>query len=206
MSIVSFFVLSLILSFSGQTKSECVFVEPVHTGPDTIFFRNPSFDGKPGESMLPKEWTSQTKGSTPDIFPGAWKLQKTPHHGNTCLGLVVREDNTSEDITQELNTPLLSGECYEFQVWLSTLPKYVGYDHACQLRIYGGDSNGKEELLDASALVSNQDWQQFKFQFTPKRRIKFLSFVAWYGPGVMFKYKGNILMDDLSPIIHCDRA
>ena len=186
--------------------SNLIYAELVQTPQDTIYFRNPSFEGNPGASIIPDQWLSQTKGSTPDLLPGAWNLQPAPLEGNTCLGLVVREDNTSEDLSQVLSKPLKSNECYEFYAWLSTLPKYVGYNQPCQLRIYGGTTGNKEELLAQSPLISSNQWNRYKFQFTTKKEIKSITLVAWYGPGVMFKYKGNILVDNLSPIVRCDRA
>jgi hypothetical protein len=173
---------------------------------DTIYFRNPSFEGMSGESMTPSEWIVNTPGSTPDLLPGAWKLKATPHEGATCLGLVVRNDKTTEDITQVLSEQLKADQCYEFKAWLSRLPKYVGFDHPCQLRIYGGQNGGREELLTSTNLITNTDWKEFKIQFTPKKNTKTLTFVAWYGPGITFKYNGNLLIDDLSVILKCNRA
>jgi hypothetical protein len=174
--------------------------------PDSILFRNPSFEDKPGESIIPNEWLIGTKGSTPDILPGAWGLTATPHGGKTCLGLVVRNDNTVEDVAQILSRSLNSGQCYEFTVWLSRLNKYRGFNHACQLRVYGGDNGEHGELLATSKLISSTAWTEHKLQFTPKKNIKSITLVAYYGPGMLFKYNGNILIDDLGPILKCDRA
>jgi hypothetical protein len=173
---------------------------------DTIWLANPSFEDKPGASLIPKGWISKTKGSTPDIMPGAWGINASPHGGLTCLGLVVREDNTSEDIAQVLSEPLKSGECYAFQIWLKSLPKYVGYNQPCQLRVYGGTDGGRDVLLAQSPLITQGDWKEYKLQFTPRQNCTSITLVAWYGPGVMFKYKGNILLDDISPIVRCNRA
>lgn len=173
---------------------------------DTVYFRNPSFEDTPGASVTPKEWMVKTKGSTPDILPGAWELASTIHAGNTCLGLVVREDNTTEDISQVLSQPLTANECYEFTVWLSKLPKYRGYNHPCRLQVYGGSTGGREVLLASSPLITKTEWTPHKMQFTAKGDVKTICLVAWYGPGMMFKYKGNILIDDLSAIVRCNRA
>lgn len=198
-----------LLLFGLQQESVLPVVSHAHMkdpATDTIYFRNPSFEGNLGASIMPEQWISITPESTPDLLPGAWKLSKAPYAGKACLGLVTREDGTTEDICQELSQPLRPDQCYEFYAWLSQLPKYVGYNQACQLRIYGGLENGREELLDQSPLIAHQDWKQYRFQFAPKKQVRFITLVVWYAPGVMFRYKGNILVDELSPIVKCDRA
>ncbi len=172
-----------------------------------IFFENPSFEDKPGESKSPKNWVSLAVGSTPDIFPGAWKLNLQPHDGKTCIGLVTREDGTSEEISQMLPTVLEKGRCYTFSIYLSHAEKYVGYNLPTRLRIWGGAKTGeKSVLLATSELVKNGDWQLYKFQFVPSANVQFITFQAFFAPGAMFFYKGNILLDACSPIERCDRA
>jgi hypothetical protein len=171
-----------------------------------IFFRNPSFEGKGQSSTIPEGWVS-SNGSTPDILPGAWGLDCSVHDGKTCLGLVTREDGSREDVSQALGEPLKKDQCYAFSLHLAHLSKYVGYNQAVRLRVWGGSSKGsKEQLLDASPLIEHTDWKQYKFQFTPKTAVKYITFEAYFAPGVLFKYKGNILLDLCSPIEQCDRA
>lgn len=179
---------------------------PVQQQAGKILLRNPSFEGKPQTSATPEGWTS-SDGSTPDILPGAWGLQCTVQDGKTCLGLVTREDGTREDVSQALSQTLQKGKCYAFTIYLAHLPKYVGYNQAVRLRVWGGSSKGsKEQLLDASSLIDHQEWKQYKFQFTTTQEVKYLTFEAYYAPGILFKYKGNILLDLCSAIEQCDRA
>lgn len=174
--------------------------------PNKIYFRNPSFEGKGQSSKVPDGWVS-SDGSTPDILPGAWGLACTVQDGKTCLGLVTREDGTREDVSQALGEALGKDKCYSFSVHLAHLESYVGYNQAVRLRVWGGSSKGsKEQLLDASPLVEHTEWKSYKFQFTTKRDIKYITFEAYFAPGVLFKYKGNILLDLCSPIEQCDRA
>ncbi len=173
----------------------------------TIPIRNPSFEDQPGNSKSPKGWHSDTPGSTPDILPGAWDIDFAAQEGATCVGLVTRNDGTSEDIAQGLSEPLKGGVCYTFSIYLAKAPKYVGYNHPISLRIWGGTGRGKKEmLLESSPLIDHSDWRQYKFQFVPPRDMRFITFEAWYGPGITFKYKGNIILDNCSPIEKCDRA
>lgn len=172
-----------------------------------IYFQNPSFEGRPAESTSPQGWQSLTPGSTPDILPGAWGVQVVPRDGQTCLGLVTRDDNTVEDVTQALPGMLKAGTCYTFTLYLAHAPSYAGYNLPVRLRIWGGAGrSGREQLLDASPLIDHTDWRLYKFEFVPKRDMRVLTFEAYYGPGVMFRYKGNILIDHCSPIERCDRA
>lgn len=176
--------------------------------PGKIEFRNPSFeDSRPRASAFPQGWSSDTYDCTPDIMPGAWGLKCKPQDGKTCVGLVSRDDGTSEDIGQELPEILKANTCYTFSLFLSHAAYYVGYNKPLRLRVWGGSAKGKKEiLLDSSPLIDHTDWKQYKFEFTPDRNIRYISFEAYFGPGVFFKYKGNILLDNCSAIERCDRA
>jgi hypothetical protein len=55
-------------------------------------------------------------------------------------------------------------------------------------------------------LIDGKEWQKASFQFTAPDDIQYLIFEADYAPGTLFKYKGNILLDNLSAIFRCDRA
>ncbi|MDO8368386.1 MAG: hypothetical protein Q7T20_16415 [Saprospiraceae bacterium] len=172
-----------------------------------IHFRNPSFEGAPGTGKCPKGWHNTYAGSTPDILPGAWEIMFPAQEGNTCLGLVIREDGTREDISQTLAEPLLAGKCYSFTLYLAHAPKYVGYNKPTRLRIFGSAvKGGKNELLTTSPLIDHADWRQYKFELNPSTNMTQLVFEVDYAPGIFFKYKGNILLDNCSPLEKCVRA
>lgn len=172
----------------------------------TVPIRNPSFEDAPGASKVPKGWQS-SPGSTPDIMPGAWDIQFAPQHGSTCVGLVTRTDGSNEDIGQGLGETLKGGVCYAFSLYLAHAPKYVGYNNPVRLRIWGAATRGaKEMLLASSPLIDHNDWRNYKFQFVPTKDMKYITFEAYFGPGITFKYKGNILLDNCSAIEKCDRA
>jgi Carbohydrate binding domain len=174
---------------------------------DKIPFNNPSFEGKSGASHMPQGWYSFTSGSTPDLLPGAWGVQSAAHSGNTCLGLVTRDDGSSEDVGQLLSQTLEMGTCYTFSMFLNFTKSYVGYNNPVRLRIWGGSEKGeKTTLLTTSPLIDNTEWKEFKFQFVPKSKVKYLTFEAYFAPGVIFYYRGNILLDDVTAIERCDRA
>ncbi len=172
-----------------------------------IYFRNPSFEGAPGAGKCPKGWYSGYQGSTPDMLPGAWEVMFPAQDGKTCVGLIVREDGTREDISQALAEPLVGGKCYAFALYLAHAPRYVGYNKPTRLRIFGySDKGGKPELLASSVLIDHADWRQYKFELSPSSNVTQLVFEADYAPGIVFKYKGNLLIDNCSPLEKCVRA
>ncbi|MFN4254902.1 MAG: hypothetical protein ACK4Q5_07845 [Saprospiraceae bacterium] len=172
-----------------------------------IHFVNASFEGKPGESKIPPGWSATTPGSTPDLMPGAWGLACPAFDGQTCLGLVTREDGTREDLGQWLSEPLKGGTCYTFSMYLCHAERYVGYNMPARVRIWGGAARGqKTVLLNSSPLVDWADWREVKFQFAPPSDVRYITFEAYFAPGAMFYYKGNVLIDNCSPIERCDRA
>lgn len=140
-------------------------------------------------------------------MPGAWGLKCPPQDGKTCLGLVTREDGTREDIGQMLPEVLKKDSCYTFTLYLAHASQYVGFNQPLRLRVWGGARKGeKTQLLDSSPLIDHADWRPYKFQFIPGSDLKYLCFEAYFGPGVLFKYKGNILLDNCSVILRCNRA
>jgi len=172
-----------------------------------ISFVNPSFEDQPRASASPAGWNSHTPGSTPDIMPGAWGIPFAPQDGKTCIGLVTRDDGTREDVGQTLTIPLQSGSCYAFSIWLAHSGKYVGYDAPIRLRVWGGATAGaKTVLLASSPLINHSDWRQYKLLFTTKQQIRHITLEAYFGPGMLKAYKGNILLDNCSAIEKCDRA
>lgn len=171
-----------------------------------IYFQNPSFEDTPRASASPNGWGSATAGSTPDILPGAWGLECAAQQGKTCLGLVTREDGTSEDVGQTLPVALYRDSCYAFTIFLAHAQKYVGYNQPVSLRVWGSINGQKTELLSSSPMVGHAEWRKYSFQFVPRQNLRGLIFEAYFAPGVLFHYKGNVLLDNCSPIEQCIRA
>jgi hypothetical protein len=172
-----------------------------------IYFRNPSFEDTPRENACPAGWHSSAPGSTPDILPGAWGIDFAPQDGKTCLGLVTRSDNTTETISQALAEPLVGGVCYSFSVYIAHAEKYVGFNNPVRLRVWGSATKGsKGTLLASSPLINHSDWRSYNFQFYTPGEARYLTFEAYYAPGTTFKYNGNVLLDNCSPIEKCERA
>jgi outer membrane protein OmpA-like peptidoglycan-associated protein len=198
--------------------------QPVFCQNKPIVLTNPSFEGVPTDGtlygVLPAGWYDcGFSGETvPDVHPqvggGAFRVRKPPYHGNTYLGMVVRENDTWEMVTQRLAmAPLEGGKCYEFSLYLCKSELYVSpsrlndqkvvnYTKPAKLRIWGGSEYcNRDELLAESDLISNTVWREYKFRFEPQRSHTHLVFEAFYQTPTLIPYNGNILLDNCSAIV-----
>lgn len=206
-----------------------LFSVSINAQDEPIFLTNPSFEGVAGEGaikgQLPKGWTDcGFPGETvPDVHPkggdGAFQVTQLPTHGNTYIGMVVRENDTWEMVSQRLNSPLEAGNCYTFSISLARSILYVSpsrldgelknYTKPIKLRIWGGNGYcAREELLDESPLISGSVWREYNFRFEPKQNYSYIVFEAFYNTPTPFPYNGNILLDNASTInpILCKEA
>lgn len=194
--------LALPLLTSAQTKEA------------PITFTNPSFEDFPKAGEAPNGWYDCGRpGETPpDVQPGSFSVTKTPSHGNTYLGLVVRDNETWEGVGQRLSRALEKDHCYEFtmdicraELYLST-SKLTGqeanYATPAKIRVYGGTGYcSKAELLYETPVVTNTRWLGHTFRVSPKGgNYQYIFFEAYYKTPVLFPYNGNILLDNASPI------
>lgn len=197
---------------------------------ETVYLSNPSFEDTPrrgGQEFMMNidGWFDcgkiQFKGeSPPDIHPtrdGAWEVQKYAMDGDTYLGMVVRDNDSWEALSQKLSSPLLAGTCYSFSILLSRSQRYVShsqmtkqeanYDRPTVLRIWGANKFcGRYRLLAQSETVNNDQWRQFNFKFEPKDNFAYVVLEAYYKTPVLIPYNGHILIDGASDIvpIACD--
>ncbi len=188
-----------------------------------IFLTNPSFEDLPQHSKPPRGWydCGFAGESPPDVQPsGEFGVVKPAHGGQSYLGMVVRDNDTWEAISQRLSTPLKKGQCYSFSIFLarsnlyisfSRLPgnsdKEANYITPAKLRIYGGfDYCDKRYMMGETNLIVNERWIEFNFKFEPLDDYTHLIFEAFYKTPTLFPYNGNILMDEASAIkpIPCD--
>jgi len=210
----------------------CFYVCIGQTG--EIFLNNPSFEDRPhqggGEYDIGiRGWydcgTIQFPGETPpDVHPiDFWQVTQTPIDGNTYLGLVIRDNDSWESVSQRLPEGLKAGTCYEISAQLARSIKYlsgskeirskfkrdilVNYTEPAVLRIWGGTGVcGRQELLAESRPVSSEKWEKHTFRLEPNREYNYISFEAFYEVPVLFPYNGHILLDNLSSILEipCD--
>ena len=197
---------------------------------DTIFLNNPSFEDTPrrggaapwiiqgwkdcGIAIFPGE-------SPPDIHPvpeAAWEVSKKPVDGTTYLGLVTRFNETYESLSQELEKPLKAGKCYRISGYVAVSLTYrsmtsrstntlENFIKPVRFLVAGGnESCSWDEVLVFVGPVSNTEWQEFRFDFTPQKDYNFIIIGAFFEEGYLEPYNGHVLVDGLSPIfeINCD--
>ena len=171
-----------------------------------IFLNNPSFEGEPGDARVPVGWYPCQPMTTPDILPGVWGVYTEPSEGETFVGMITRENNTWESITQRLREALQSGSCYTFTLDLAHSETYNFYNQPIKLRIWGSSRMcGKDQLLLETDFIDHVDWQTYEARFIPKQPLHFLLLEAFFQEGY-FAHRGNILIDNLSAIRKCTRA
>ncbi len=180
-----------------------------------IPFSNPSFEEDSTFCCrAPRGWYNcgAPDETPPDVQPGYFEVTKLPKHGRTYLGLVVRDNETTEAVGQRLARPLEANECYEFsadlcrsELYISlsrTTGQQVNYATPVVLRIWGGNSYcAKNELLYETNVITTTRWLTYTFRLHPKKsNHTYLMLEAFYKTPTLFPYNGNILVDNLSPI------
>ncbi len=196
---------------------------------DTIRVKNSSFEDRPraGEYYTPsiKSWydcgaVQFPRETAPDIHPiDFWEVRLPASDGNTYLGMVVRDNESWESVSQRLTLPIERDMCYKFSVDLARSNTYlsgsrsrtddvkVQYTRPAVLKIWGSNGYcGKRELIAESAPVENFNWESYEFEFKAKSSHLFVTFEAFYKTPVLFPYNGHILVDNISSFIEmsCD--
>lgn len=204
----------------------------VDDGP--IVLKNPSFEDYPSAAKVVNGWYDCgerffPRESAPDIHPspnlskGFFGVLERANDGNTYVGMVARENDTNESMSQRLSAALVGGSCYNFSIQLMKSSNYKSsvringktdeegelrdFTTPIVLRIWGGNTYcDKAELLGESAKVSNTDWKQFDFKFEPTSTYRYIMLEAFYKTPTLFPYNGNILIDNASAIVLIDCA
>ena len=204
---------------------------------DTVVMSNPSFEDIPRKG-------SQTKGingwydcglilfpaeSPPDIHPmDFWGVNTEPYEGETYLGLVVRDNETWESVSQRVSSrsgvrkPMLAGICYKLSMAVARSDKYMSgsrfankmkrdksqtynYYIPVVVRVWAGDGYcDKKELLAVTEPVDNSEWETIELDFTLIEDSKSITIEAFYKLPLRIPYNGHVLIDNLSDIIQID--
>ncbi len=193
---------------------------------DVIELKNPSFENpsmdtrvnKPLCCKSPRDWYScgQADLNTPDAQPGNFGVTLKAIDGSHHLGMVARDNDTWEAISSKLHSNFVVNQEYFFSLALAKSDKLKSdsrrtgkpakYDKPIKVRIWGGDKYCKKsELLGETKAISNTEWEYFEFTFKPSKSHQFLTIECYYVTPVLAPYNGNILLDDLSPIIPITR-
>jgi hypothetical protein len=167
---------------------------------------NGSFEGEPQDATTPHGWFPCEEGTTPDILPGPWGVYLDAADGDTYLGMITRDNGTYESIGQRLSDPLTKNQCYKISFDLAHSDTYSGYNGALKLRVWGGTSKCRQDqILFETDYIQHLDWKNYIFKFTPKKDIQYIILEAFYEDGP-FSFRGNILIDAMTPIVACDRT
>jgi hypothetical protein len=182
------------------------------SSPDTIFLDNPSFESMPGPSLVPSDWFvyGSPGESPPDTQPGFFGVKTRPQEGETYLGMVTRDNGTTEGVIQYLDYPMLPGNQYEMSLFLSTSEVLVSnsrktnetvqYTTPVDLSILGYKAGSNALCMIAKVQkIEHFNWQLYTIPIRPCDTIECIVFSASqpYEAAV----NGNILIDNCSPIV-----
>lgn len=183
---------------------------------------NPSFEDFARASQPPINWYNCgfPGESPPDVQPDpTFNVTKVAADGETYLGMVVRDNDTWESVSQKMSRPLEKGKCYEFSIQLSRSLTYMSvsrisdqqanYATPAKLRIYGGFGHcDKQYMLGETKLIINTNWKEYNFKFEPMGNYTYIVLEAFYDTPTLVPYNGNILLDKASTInlVPCDEV
>ena len=176
--------------------------------------KNPSFEDEPQGSRVPQGWFyyGPAEESPPDVQPGSFGCTTKPLRGNTYLGMVTRDNSTTECVGQNLEIPLLADSVYDFSVCLATSRHYESFSRVTgmemnfsgpvRLRIWGVNlEQAKKALLAESPVVSNHEWIRYRFELRPPGlNMDAILLEAWYGMAQQ-PTNGNLLLDNCSAFV-----
>ena len=194
-----------------------------------IFLKNPSFEDNPhagthrnhrivgwqdcGASLFPRE-------TPPDIHPvDFWEVTMGPSHGDSYLGMVVRNNESWESVSQRLTSDIEADKCYVFRVDLARSSRYVSGTRTNQsdqnfiepavLRVWGSSGycgSTNRELLAETPPIKNHQWDSYQLKFSPRKNYRFIVLEAFYVTPTPFAYNGHILLDNAQSILEvgCD--
>ena len=184
---------------------------------DSIHLVNPSFEGMPTLSRSPDDWMDCGffTESAPDVHPvenSPFQVTQQAFDGYTYLGMVVRDNNTWEAVSQYLRQPLEAEKKYEFSINMARSQAYLSlsrltneaanYATPTVLRIWAGNNPcEKLELLAASKAVINTEWLEYTFRFQTREEYRYILLEAHYADEALVLYNGNLLLDNCSPIV-----
>ncbi|MFK8007733.1 MAG: OmpA family protein [Saprospiraceae bacterium] len=200
-------------------------------GEQPIELGNPSFEDFARPGQQPRGWydcgdINYPLETAPDTHPiddssgsSSFGVKKKAFHGDTYLGMVVRENDSHESVAQRLKKPLMPGKCYSFSIYVATSEIYksqirgskefVDFTTPIKLSIKGGVRFCDNAVtLGETKLITHSEWKEYTFKFEPKRKITYIVLEARYKTPTFSPPNGNILLDNASAIqpIPCDES
>lgn len=179
--------------------------------PIPINLKNPSFEDVPRAGKAPKDWDDvhAYNETPPDTQPYSFGVNKPAKEGQTYLGLVVRDNKTTEAVRQRLTTPLLKDVNYKFSFWACRSALYisqsrktgqnnVNFNTPVWIEIWACNNEKDVEKLVTTQPITFTEWEKFDLEFTPKNNYNYFIISAFYTTSS--EYNGNVLVDNLSAI------
>ncbi len=175
---------------------------------------NPSFEDEPGASKVPAHWANcgNESESPPDVQPGAFGVALPAADGQTCLGLVVRDNETWEAVGQQLATPLSPDTCYRLDLYLGRARELYSVSRSQHtrtnfitpvlLRVWGANTElcARGDILAVSEPVKWFGWHRQRLILQPVHEVRYLTLEAWYAPDFGRGVNGHLLVDGLSEL------
>lgn len=143
-----------------------------------------------------------------------FNVKKYAYDGFAFISMVVRETDTWERMSQELDRELVAGQSYIFGLYACCSKELRSnvvdtnnpfenrsFGNPVKLRLWGGTGPcQRQELLYESEVISNVEWRELVIKFKPNKKIDYLTLEAYYGREISGAYNGNILIDYISDI------
>ncbi len=202
------------------------------TGPGKpIQLTNASFEDQPHSGALESQYSFGTfsnvaneikdwhdcgfnRETPPDIHghnTGYFGVNQPSYSGDTYLGMVVRDNDTWESVSQKLSNPFDQSTCYNFSVFIGRSPVYrsrsrqtnqpANFTQPTVLRIWGGYNHcDRRELLAESPTNAHYGWKKYQFRFEPSENFTYIIFEVFYKTPTLFPYNGHLLLDNASLI------
>lgn len=182
-----------------------------------ILIENPSFEEAEGTyATIPDGWTDcGFEGeSPPDVFSGKgthFGRSRSAKDGQNGLCMISRIDNTWEGLGQKLSFPLEKGKIHFLHLYAMRSPEYLAIDRLTgekenfnlplQLYLWGSkEACESKALLGVSQLIKEERWEKINFVFQPEEDFSFLWVEVRYDSNSKSPYRGNMLIDNFSPI------
>lgn len=183
-----------------------IFFFSFHSLSAQITLNNPSFEDEPADATVPMGWFPCAPNTTPDILPGFWGVYSEASDGETFVGLITRFDGSYESIGQRLSEKLEKGNCYSFNIDLAQSKTYAGYNEPLKVRIWISSRKcKKDQLVFESEFITHPNWKTYEINFTSESKAKFILIEAYYTDGKINRM-GNVIMDNITPLIPCKKA
>ena len=191
---------------------------------DTIRIHNGSFEVP---SFEESKWIilGDKRFSPPDIHSPKEVIQNVKRQaqdGFNFISMVVRSNDSFEQIGQYLEFPLEAGQTYQLSFHAMQAPEFLAmsstkeldpHSKAIVLKVCGLNLQDDEdinpyilessqpEFLYKSEPIQSTEWKEEIVILKPTRTTNFIAFMAYYETPVLMPYNGHLLLDNISDLI-----